>query len=73
MSLWTWIMCRRQTAADFKAGDRVRHAHGWIGIVTGEPSDSGVVWCRFDGVGQYGADPKQLTPLAAQAPGGRNE
>jgi hypothetical protein len=45
----------------FKVGDRVSYPHrGWVGNVTNEPSDNGIVYCRFDNVGQYGADPRKL-------------
>ena len=44
----------------FKPGDRVTHANGWHGVVTGEPCDSNVCMCRFDDVGQFGADPRKL-------------
>lgn len=49
----------------FERGDRVQHIEtGWTGTVTGEPSDSGLIWCVFDQVGQYGADARLLIPNA---------
>lgn len=56
-------------AKRFKPGQRVSYEGGkWVGTVTGEPSEIGLVWCRFDGVGQYGADPRKLTKIRTKAP-----
>ena len=49
-----------------KPGDRVCHnQNGWIGVVEGHRSDQGIIWCRFDLVGLYGAVLSELTPLPA--------
>lgn len=61
-----------KSGGGFQAGDRVKHlSYGWIGTVSGEPSDDGTVWCDFDEEGQYGAYHANLKLLSRTPSHGR--
>lgn len=45
----------------FKPGDRVRFLkRRWHGVVTSVEAERGIVWCQFEGIGRFGADPSNL-------------
>lgn len=54
----------------FRKGQRVRSkSRGWTGVVQGEPSDSGTVWCAFDSIGQAGVPHDDLERYKEKADG----
>ncbi len=58
---------REVALARFEKGDRVA-LKGWVGTYDAHPSDTFTAWCTFDGIGQYGADPRDLTRAKQELP-----
>lgn len=62
----------QKSGGELQAGDRVQyHPRGWTGVVTDPVNEDGIVYCRFEEVGQFGAAVRNLRLLSRTPSHGR--